>query len=205
MPFLYEGRSAVAVVAMDASRDHVSVVGVDWASGRELWRFGPWPEKWGAACSDLVMHEGRVFFSTAEQHKQCAQFQFDSGSTREVWRNRHLSTYTGNVVLLEGFLYGVDKTGLLKCLAWSDGEERWAQRGFGEHGTLMAADGRLLVQSGKTGFLSVVKATPSGFQEERRAGVFAGEAATFTPPVLSGGRIYCRSYAGEVVCLNLTP
>ena len=31
-----------------------------------------------------------------------------------------------------------------------------------------------------------------------------GEVDTFTAPVLANGRLYCRSYAGEVVCLDLT-
>jgi len=195
----------VAVVAMDPSRDHVSVVGVELASGRELWRTEPWREKWGAACSDLVLHEGRIFLSTAEQRKQCAQFQFAPGPTREVWSNRNLSTYTGNVVLLGGQLYGVDKTGLLKCLDWQSGEERWAQRGFEEYGTLIAAEGRLIVQSGKSGTLAVIEAVPSGYRELRRMKLFTEAAATFTAPVLSNGRLYCRSYAGEIVCLALAP
>jgi outer membrane protein assembly factor BamB len=95
VPFTLDGVRGVAVVAMDSSRDHVSVVGVEAATGRELWRFGPWKEKWGAACSDLLIHEGRAFLSTAEQHKLCAQFQFAPAPVRETWQNRKLSTYTG--------------------------------------------------------------------------------------------------------------
>ena len=205
LPFTLDGVRGVAVVAMDPSRDHVSVVGVELASGRELWRTEPWREKWGAACSDLVLHEGRIFLSTAEQRKQCAQFQFAPGPTREVWSNRNLSTYTGNVVLLGGHLYGVDKTGLLKCLDWQSGEERWAQRGFEEYGTLIAAEGRLIVQSGKSGTLAVIEAVASGYRELRRMKLFTEAAATFTAPVLSNGRLYCRSYAGEIVCLALAP
>jgi len=39
------------------------------------------------------------------------------------------------------------------------------------------------------------------YRELRRMKVFADEASSFTPPVLAEGRIYCRSYAGEVACL----
>lgn len=113
--------------------------------------------------------------------------------------------YTGNVVLLAGHFYGVDKTGILKCLDWQSGEERWAQREFEEHGTLIAAEGRLIVQSGKSGTLAVVEAASSGYRELRRMKVFTESAATFTAPVLAGGRLYCRSYAGEIVCLALAP
>lgn len=204
VPFTIDDVQGVALVAMDPGRNHVSVVGVEAATGRELWRTEPWREKWGAACSDLVLHGGRVFLSTAEQYKHCAQFQFTGGPVRQVWSNRNLSTYTGNVVLRAGHLFGVDKTGILKCVSWETGEEQWAQRGFEEHGTLIAAEGRLILQSGKSGWLVVADASASGYRELRRAKVFAGSAATFTSPVLAGGRIYCRSYAGEVVCLVLS-
>ncbi len=33
--------------------------------------------------------------------------------------------------------------------------------------------------------------------------VFQNERDTFTAPVLANGRLYCRSYAGEVVCFDL--
>ena len=204
MPFVQDGVRGVAVVTMDTARDSVSVVGVEATTGRELWRFGPWKEKWGAACSDLLIHGGRVFLSTAEQHKLCAQFQFTPGPVREVWSNRKLSTYTGNVVLHAGHLFGVDKTGILKCLNWQTGEERWSQRGFDDYGTLVLVDGKLLVQSGKTGLLTVVEAAPEGYRELRKMKVFHDARETFTAPVFANGRLYCRSYAGEIVCLKLS-
>jgi hypothetical protein len=49
-----------------------------------------------------------------------------------------------------------------------NGDELWAQRGFGEHGTLIAAAGCLLVQTGHTGELIVVRATPEQYLEARR-------------------------------------
>ena len=66
-----------------------------------------------------------------------------------MWSDRNLTSYTGNVMLLAGHLYGVDKPGILKGVEWESGEERWAQRGFDEFGTLIAADGILLVQPAK--------------------------------------------------------
>ena len=125
--------------------------------------------------------------------------------TGRVWNNRNLSTYTGNVVLLDGYLYGVDKTGILKCINWRNGEERWAQRGFDEHGTLIAAHGKLIIQWGKTSTLAGVEAAPSEYRELRRMKVFTDSAITFTGPVLANGHLYCRSYAGEIVCPEPAP
>ena len=118
----------------------VSLVGVEPRTGRELWRHGPWPEKWGAACVDLLVHDGKVFVATAEQHRQCARFSLRGGRLTQDWASRALSCYTGGCVLLGGHLYGVNQAGFLKCLDWETGKEKWAQRGFDEHGTLTAAE-----------------------------------------------------------------
>jgi len=138
-------------VALNPGRNSVSLVGVDPQTGRELWTRQPWAEKWGAVGTDLVAHEGSIFVSTAEQHKRCARFTWRDGTLVEDWSNANLSTYTSVIVLLDGSLYGVDESGLLKCVDWQTGREKWFQRGFGEHGTLTAADGKLLIQTGHSG------------------------------------------------------
>jgi outer membrane protein assembly factor BamB len=199
--YSHKGQRGVALITTEPGRDSVSLVGVDPTTGRELWRWGPWLEKWGAACVDPIVQDGKVFVTTAEQRIQNGRFSMEGNTLREDWSNKELACYTGGCVLVNGHLYGVNKTGILKCLDWDSGKEVWSQRGFDQHGTLIAADGMLIVQSSKTGTLAVVEATPKGYRELRRAMVFSGEPNTFTAPVLANGRVYCRSYAGEIVCL----
>jgi outer membrane protein assembly factor BamB len=203
VPFMWQGKSAVAMVLTDPGRESVRLVGVEAATGKELWRFGPWKEKWGAACADLLVHEGSLFVATAEQFKRCARIDFAAVPPREKWSGSKLSSYTASAVLLDGYLYGVDKTGILRCLEWESGTEKWSQRGFGDFGSLIASDGKLLVQTARTGELVIVAAEPGGYREIRRAKVFESDRDTFTAPTLSNGRLFCRSYAGEVVCLDL--
>jgi hypothetical protein len=77
------------------------------------------------------------------------------------------------------------------------------QRGFDERGTLMAADGLLIIQTGSSGEVVIARAEPHGYQELRRARVFEQDGTTYTVPVLANGYLYCRSYSGEVTCLDL--
>jgi hypothetical protein len=65
---------------------------------------------------------------------------------------------------------------------------------------LMAADGKLIVQTDK-GELVVAKATEKAFEEISRAQVLSGRC--WTTPVLVDGRLYVRNAAGAVKCLNL--
>jgi outer membrane protein assembly factor BamB len=204
VPYEIGGRRGVALITTNPGRDSVALVGVEPRSGAELWRSEPWEEKWGAACVDLLVAGGKVFVTTAEQHRRCARFSIRGGKLEEDWSSNVLSSYTGGCVLVEGHLYGVDKAGILACVEWESGKLKWRRRGFGEFGALMAAGGALLIQTSDGGELVLVKASPDAYHELRRAKVFAGPERTFTVPVLANGRIYCRSYAGELVCLDLS-
>ena len=202
VPFDHAGLRGVAVLVSAPDRNSVSLVGVDPATGRELWRSTPWPEKWGAVCSDPVFEGNRFFLTSAEQYPRCGRFTIRGTQAAEDWSHSKLASYTGGGVLLGSNLFGITKAGLLKCLDWSTGAERWSQRGFGEFGSLIAAGDKLLVQASDSGHLVVVAALPDGYRELRRLRVFTREPRTFTPPVLADDRIYCRSYPGEVVCLD---
>jgi outer membrane protein assembly factor BamB len=144
-----------------------------------------------------------VFLTSAQEFRQGARFTISAGTLREDWSTNRIAGYTGSAVLLGDHLYLVDAKGILKCVDWSTGEEKWVQRGFDERGTLIASDGALLIQTGASGELVIAAADPAGYRELRRTRVFEKEGETFTAPVLAHGRIYCRSYAGEVVCLQL--
>jgi outer membrane protein assembly factor BamB len=207
VPFEHNGRRGVAVITTSDKRDAVNLVGVDPATGTELWRGGPWKEQWGAACVDLLVdgEKGKVFITTAEQFKQSARFSIAGDALKEDWYSKTFHSYTGGCVLLAGHLYGVSQRGHLTCLDWETGKSKWSQPGFGEFSSLIAADGKLIIQS-RHGDLVIAGATPEAYRELRRMPAFEKEdPTTFTAPVLANGRIYCRSYIGELVCLDLRP
>lgn len=206
-PFTFNGKPAFAMVAMDPSGKFCTIVGVDSATGAEPFRSPPWKEKWGAACVDILVDgpgAERLFITTAEQLKRSARFTRVGNTFTQDWMTARLSTYTGNCVLLGAHLYAANARGALTCVFWPTGEERWSQRGgFGEHGNLIAADGKLFVQRGKTGEVVIVEASPKAFREIERVRVFEEKADTFTAPTLADGVLYCRSYAGRLIALEV--
>jgi outer membrane protein assembly factor BamB len=198
--FDHDGTRGVAVI-VNKAREQVAIVGVEPKTGKVIWQSEDWPEKWGAACVDPLVENGKVFLTTAEQHQQCAVFRIDGARLVREWSNRKLACYTGSCVSVKGHIYGVSKVGLLTCLDWKSGKEMWSERGFDGHGALIAVDGHLLVQSSQNGNLTVVRADPEMLDIVRRFKVFTQSPSSFTAPVLANGRIYCRSYEGEIVCL----
>ncbi len=101
-------------------------------------------------------------------------------------------------VLIDGFLYGVDDN-KLACLDWTTGQSRWAEGSVGK-GSLMAADGKLIVLSEK-GKLIISQASPDGFKELSSAQILSGRC--WTMPILANGFIYARSAKGHLVCVDV--
>jgi len=204
-PFEHNGKRGVAVITTSDDRNSSNLIGIDPKTGKELWRYGPWKEKWGAVCVDLIVNGGKVFVTSSEQFKQCARYSVVGNTLKQDWTHGKFSSYTGAIVLIDGHLYGVDtkRSGTLKCIDFSSGEEKWSQHSFGDHASLIAADGKLLIQSSESGELVIAEASPTAYKELRRAKVFKGNGKTFTAPVYANGRIYCRSYAGELVCVEV--
>lgn len=216
VPFTHDGRRGVLVVHINEARSEANLVGVDPASGRELWRWNGWKEQWGAMGVDPVIHDGKLFLTSAQEYRQSARFTITGETLKQDWSTNRVAGYTGSAVLIGGYLYLVDSKGILKCVDWNTGQEKWVQRGFDERGTLIAnvagslrepsaADSQLLIQTGASGKLVVVAADPAGYRELRQTTVFDDKPETYSAPVLANGRIYCRSYAGEVACLQLEP
>jgi outer membrane protein assembly factor BamB len=203
VPYTHEGRQCVLVISITDDRNEANLVGVDPESGRELWRFNGWKEKWGAMAVDPVIRESRVFLTSAQEFRRAARFTIADTTLREDWSTERVAGYTGAAVLIREHLYLVDDKGILRCLDWNTGREQWTQRGFDVRGTLIAADGKLLVQTGASGKLVLAVADPKRYQKLREATVFTEKPETYTAPVLANGRIYCRSYEGEVVCVDV--
>ncbi|MEM8933550.1 MAG: PQQ-binding-like beta-propeller repeat protein, partial [Acidobacteriota bacterium] len=119
-------------------------------------------------------------------------------TTEEVWQSNVLRTHFNSSVLIDGKIYGFDNA-TLKCIDPTTGEALWAQRrGLGK-GSLIAADGRLIVLT-ENGTLKIVEATPEKYHELASHPVLTGRS--WTEPTLADGRVYLRNRE-EIVALDL--
>ena len=66
----------------------------------------------------------------------------------------------------------------------------WRDRSVGK-GSLTYADGKLYLL-GEGGVVGLAEASPTGYKEKSRFNIPRGELPTWTPPVISGGRLYLR-------------
>jgi len=196
------GETLVAALTNDA------LVVVESSDGRQIAKYD-WTAEYATSGTTPVVC-GKAIFISVGYHGGCAlvELQGDKVETpyrlETLYRNDSMSNHMATTVFWQGRLYGIDGNShtprqcKLVCLDGATGKRLWEQRGFG-CGSVTLVDGKLLVL-GDEGHLSLVAASPDGFHELAKCTV--GDGRFWTTPVLARGRIYCRSEAGEVTCLN---
>lgn len=195
VPFPHEGELALAM----AVKQHVVAVRVK--DGKEVWRL-PWKTQYDINAADPVLMGERVFVSSGYNHG-AAVFNVAAKPPQVVWENKNLRNQMNSSVLWQDHVYGVDcpsKGAELRCLDVKTGELKWADASPGK-GALAIADGKLMVL-GEKGELIIAEPSPKEFKVLARAQVLNGKC--WTTPVLANGRIYCRTGAGEVVCVDVS-
>ncbi len=185
--FEHGGKRLIAV--MNAS----GLVILDAADGQERY-FHEWKTFNNINAATPIIIGDRIFISSGANHG-CAMLRMQEDRLEVVWESKVLKTAMNAAVLWDNHLYGFDD-GVLKCIDL-DGNEKWMERGLGL-GAMMIGDGKLIIID-KNGGLVIADANPVRFNEMYHVQVLDG-GKFWTTPILTGGRIYCRSSLGELVC-----
>ncbi len=193
--------TAVAVGSGEAVKIYLfgrdSLVCVQASDGKMLWSY-PWKTKYDVNAADPIVVGNEIFITSGYNHGS-ALLRIEDSNVVKVWENKNMRTQMSGPVYIDGFLYGFDDAALA-CIDWKTGTTKWSERSPGR-GSLMAADGKLIVISDK-GKLMIVKATPEKFELISSAQVLDGRC--WTMPTLANGKIYVRNADGKVVCIDVS-
>jgi hypothetical protein len=133
-------------------------------------------------------------------------FKLTAKGLESVYVNTNISNEASNGVLYNNCVFGpageLGQKGKLACMEFATGVLKWEHAGVKVGGGAIAVGGKLLHME-YDGSLSVVDAVADGYRELGRVKLPRGEYGTM--PVLSNGRIYCRTIKGDVFCLNVGP
>ncbi|MHC4616906.1 MAG: outer membrane protein assembly factor BamB family protein [Planctomycetota bacterium] len=165
-------------------------------TGKPLWRYR-WKTPWDENIADPIVSGETVFISSGIG-TGCALLKIQGDKVDEIWRNKNMKNHLNCSILWQGYFYGFDED-QVKCLDFENGRVMWSQPGLGK-GSLMAADGKLIILSEK-GKLVIAEASPTGYKQ--LAGVQILKGKCWTVPVLANGRIYARNASGDLVCVDL--
>ena len=122
----------------------------------------------------------------------------DGVGVEEVWQSKVMRNHFNSSVSVGGHIYGFDNA-TLKSIDPATGDQKWAKRGRMGKGSLIYADGHLLVLT-ETGRLLLVEASPEAYVEKASVQVLEGRC--WTSPTLSGGRLFLRNRE-EMMALDL--
>jgi outer membrane protein assembly factor BamB len=197
IPFTYSGHRCVLVFKARAMVAH------DLATGKELWRID-WRTTYDCNASCPTVVGDKLFISTGYGGRRArgALYQLGNGEPTQIWLNQDLETRMNSAVVYDGHVYCISEraTGQLMCFSLRDGSAVWSEPSFAKFGTLMIADGNLIILDEK-GDLVIADATGAGYHELARAKVLTGRS--WVMPVLANGRIYAKNNNGKIVCVDV--
>lgn len=183
---------------------------VDVATGNVRWRF-PFGQRGPTVnAATPVLIGGDRLLVTSAYGIGCVCATFDRAAATPIWQGAGpLASQYCTPVLVAGHLYCLDGRDDLPpadfvCVEAASGREVWRERGFG-YGTLLAADGRLVVAK-TDGELVLVRPDPAGLEVLARCRPFGAElaGAVRALPALAAGRLYLRDDR-RLLCLQVGP
>lgn len=176
------------------------LVGLDAATGRELWRQN-WKTSYDVNAATPLVIGNRIFVSSG-YGRGCALFEVSGGKIVERWQNKNLKAHINSPVVWQGAIYGLDDQASPKsplvCLDLETGKVKWQEKVGG--GALVVAGGKFVVLS-EAGELIIGDASPSAFAANLRQQVLGKRC--WVQPTVANGRIFCRNNNGDFVALAL--
>lgn len=181
------------------------VIGVDADSGELLWTHEHITD-YDIHAVTPVYHKGLIYYTGGYgSGGGLLELAEDGASVQLKWEDKKLDCQHHGVVLLDGYLYGTGhRTAQLMCLEMTTGKQMWTTREV-RQGVVIYADGMLYVYEGpKAGVISLVKASPNGFERTGKFTVTEGDGNHWTHPIIVDGRLLLRR-GNVLLAYNLKP
>jgi|GEM_PF-1801333 len=205
--FLSHGRPLIAIQTYD------SLYALDQSTGARQWALA-WQSD-----ADPVFYGERAYINGCKYRGQGTRvIDFSQGSPKTVWASDRSQYAFTPIIIHNGYAYTrtQKKSGqfILNCVDIETGMQTWQQL-IGHWGSLMLAGDKLIAINGE-GQIKLIKADPAGYQLLGEASIYdKNDLSAFrlgqqkrrtcwTPPVLTGGRLYVRDTWGELVCIDMS-
>ena len=187
-----------------------SLVALDPADGKELWRLSKWQHyDHGLNASDPVFLDDKVFLSQGNYTQNSGVFKLTGKtdahwlSDSKLWSGTTMLNHFSTSILFEGNLYGFHNR-KLRCVDFGSGTVKWDSPDplDVKYGSLILCGKQLICLTDK-GELIVAEANPESFKPLARSVILPEKEMPWTAPALAQGLLYCRTSKGTVICVDL--
>lgn len=196
------------------------VAGLAPESGELLWEFPFKAEQWPIAIATPVIAGDRMLFSEAHQGSLLLRAVDDPLSVEKLWHRRSedgpaLHSLISTPLIIDGYIYGADGEGILRCLDLETGQQVWQDDSAVE--TQQWATIHLVRNADRVwmfneqGELIIAKLSPEGFEEISRSRLIdptteqlrRRDGVTWAHPAFAYRHVFARNDK-ELVCADLS-
>jgi len=182
--------------------------GVDIETGKVLWLY-EW-EFFRRQVADPLVFDNKVFIA---KYAGLGSILLDikGGVAKILWKNSNMSSDIASPVMIDGYIYGVEggpevRHCSVRCLSVESGQLMWEENLGKKAVSLVAADNKLIILE-DNGTLHIAEATPRSYKEISRCDVVSEGRRSrlfWTHPVLCNAKIYCKDFAGNLDCIDVS-
>lgn len=179
---------------------NLGLAGVD-TDGKVLWTYRRKQAYGTEVINTPLIHDGMIYTTVAVANGASEKIKVvrDMGTWTFGlnFSNKNLLNHHGNVVLVGDHIYGYSQGAGWVCQKWIDGEVVWSERKL-QPGSVTFADGRLYCYTENDGTAALIEASDKGYKEHGRfkipkqSKLKQPKGQIWTPPVVSGGRLFLR-------------
>ena len=203
-PVLYDFQDQKQLLMLGAD----GLTSIEPGTGERLWYY-EWYNYFTAKVADPEPYDGKVFLRANYRLNSCLLLDISGSEPKLLWENQNMRNDIGTCVRVDRYLYGSDGFQgrlSLRCVDFFTGELMWEQAMHRGGTVAVAAAGDKLLVLEDDGNLRIAEATPEAYKEisSCRIPSESGVNQWWTPPVLYCGRIYCRNYSGDLVCIDVS-
>jgi outer membrane protein assembly factor BamB len=160
------------------------VTSFDPLNGKKLWETNGSTEE----CVTSVVTDGTCVFTSGGYPKNHVSAVMADGTGKVAWENI-TRVYVPSLLVHDGYLYGIQDTGMATCWKCDTGKQVWTGRLGGTFSSSPILVGDRIYATNEAGKTLVFKASPTKFdlESENQLG-----DEVFATPTICGGHMYTR-------------
>jgi outer membrane protein assembly factor BamB len=174
------------------------IFGIDPVSGKLAWKFyfTKYKTERNNHTNTPVYHNGEIFVTTGYNHSNVKlKLNEDLSDVTLCWTDTVFDNHHGGAVKIGDYLYGSNwqhnRMGRWVCIDWNTGKTMY-EKEWKNKGSIIAADGMLIIMEEQSGHVGLVKADPNEFRVISSFKVTKGTGPFWAHPVIHNGILYIR-------------